>query len=59
MLADPADSASALLDRIEASLSDYTAGAEQSDDITLLTVRRVPETHEDKQEHAKTSEISA
>ncbi|QTA90571.1 SpoIIE family protein phosphatase [Desulfonema magnum] len=44
VLADPAASAGALLDRIETSLSDYTAGAEQSDDITLLTVRRVPET---------------
>ncbi|MDM8523525.1 SpoIIE family protein phosphatase [Desulfococcaceae bacterium HSG8] len=40
LLSDPGDSADALLDRIEASLSEHTAGAEQSDDITLLAVRR-------------------
>ncbi|MDM8552276.1 SpoIIE family protein phosphatase [Desulfobacterales bacterium HSG2] len=42
LLTDPADSADAMLDRIETSLSDHTAGAEQSDDITLLAVRRTP-----------------
>lgn len=40
ILSEPAASADALLDRIEASLKDHTAGADQSDDITILTVRR-------------------
>jgi len=40
LFSEPAGSAEALSDRIEASLKDHTAGADQSDDITLLTVRR-------------------
>jgi sigma-B regulation protein RsbU (phosphoserine phosphatase) len=42
LLAQPSPSASALLDRIEASVRDHTAGADQSDDITMLAVRRAP-----------------
>ncbi len=41
LFSEPADSAEALLGRIEAGLEAYTAGAEQSDDITLLAVRRM------------------
>lgn len=41
LLAQPALSAPALLDRIEASLRAHVAGADQYDDITLLAVRRV------------------
>jgi len=38
----PTPSAESLLERIESSLSDHTAGAKQSDDITLLAIRRIP-----------------
>lgn len=40
LLSDPDVSAEALLDQIEADLRRHTSGADQSDDITLLTVRR-------------------
>ena len=40
LLSDPPDSANGLLDHIEESLSKHTAGAEQSDDITLLALRQ-------------------
>jgi sigma-B regulation protein RsbU (phosphoserine phosphatase) len=40
ILDTPAASAAALLDRVEADLLAHTAGAPQSDDITLLAVRR-------------------
>jgi sigma-B regulation protein RsbU (phosphoserine phosphatase) len=42
LLATPAPTADALLGRIEASVHEHTAGAEQSDDITMLAVRRCP-----------------
>ena len=42
LLAQPSPSASTLLDRIEAAVRDHTAGADQSDDITMLAVRRAP-----------------
>jgi sigma-B regulation protein RsbU (phosphoserine phosphatase) len=41
LLKQPAPSASEHLDRIEASLQAYTAGASQLDDITMLAVMRV------------------
>lgn len=34
------DGAEAVLERVEAALRDFTAGADQSDDITMLAVRR-------------------
>lgn len=40
VLADPTSSAGALLDAIEASVAAHVGGAEQSDDRTLLAVRR-------------------
>jgi sigma-B regulation protein RsbU (phosphoserine phosphatase) len=40
LLETPVASAAALLDRVEADLLVHTAGAPQSDDITLLAVRR-------------------
>ena len=40
LLSDTEVSADAMLDRIEDSLRRHTAGADQSDDITLLAVRR-------------------
>jgi sigma-B regulation protein RsbU (phosphoserine phosphatase) len=43
LLAQPAPSAPALLNKIEAGLRTHVAGANQYDDITLLAVRRVPE----------------
>jgi len=39
----PADSAEDMLRRITASLAAHTAGAEQSDDITMMIIRRRPE----------------
>lgn len=42
LLKQPASSASEHLDRIEASLQAHTAGVDQSDDITMLAVRRLP-----------------
>jgi sigma-B regulation protein RsbU (phosphoserine phosphatase) len=39
-IADRAPSASALLDRVEAAVATHSAGAERSDDITMLAVRR-------------------
>lgn len=42
LLEQPAPSAAALLDRIEASLRAHIADADQFDDITMLAVRRVP-----------------
>lgn len=42
LLKRPASSAFELLDRIEASLQAHTAGADQSDDITMLAVRKLP-----------------
>ena len=46
LLKQPASSASEHLDRIEARLQAHTAGADQFDDITMLAVRRVPETRD-------------
>ncbi len=40
VVADGAPSAAALLERIEAAVSAHAAGAERSDDITMLAVRR-------------------
>jgi two-component system response regulator len=40
LLSDPDVSAEALLDQIETDLRRHTAGADQSDDITVLAVRR-------------------
>jgi sigma-B regulation protein RsbU (phosphoserine phosphatase) len=40
LLAGPAASAASLLDTIEKSVLDHAAGADQTDDITLLAVRR-------------------
>jgi len=40
LLSQPFPSAAVLLDQIEASVQAFTAGAEQSDDITMLAVRR-------------------
>jgi phosphoserine phosphatase RsbU/P len=40
VVAERAPSASALLDRIEAAVSAHASGAERSDDITMLAVRR-------------------
>lgn len=42
LLKQPAGSASEYLERVEASLEAHMAGADQSDDITMLAVRRVP-----------------
>ena len=42
LLQEPASSASTLLDRVEASLQDHVADAEQFDDVTMLAVRRAP-----------------
>jgi sigma-B regulation protein RsbU (phosphoserine phosphatase) len=42
LLQEPASSASTLLDRVEASLQDHLGDAEQSDDVTMLAVRRAP-----------------
>jgi len=41
LIKEPASSAGEILDRIEKSLSAHTKGVQQSDDITLLTVRRI------------------
>jgi len=46
LLKQPASSASEHLDRIEARLQAHTVGADQFDDITMLAVRRVPETRD-------------
>ncbi len=40
LIKNPANSAEEILERIEKSLSEYTEGAAQSDDITLMAVRR-------------------
>ena len=40
LIAERAPSAPALLDRVEADVSAHSAGAERSDDITMLAVRR-------------------
>ena len=40
VIAERAPSASSLLDRIEAAVAAFSAGAERSDDITMLAVRR-------------------
>ena len=42
LLAQPAVSASDLLDRIEADLQAHIAGASQFDDVTMLAMRRLP-----------------
>jgi len=42
LIENPVSSADELLERIESSLSAFTEGAEQSDDITMLAVRRLP-----------------
>ena len=42
LLQEPASSATALLNRVEASLQDHVADAEQFDDVTMLAVRRAP-----------------
>jgi sigma-B regulation protein RsbU (phosphoserine phosphatase) len=42
LLSEPSSSASALLERIETSLHAHIGDTEQSDDITMLAVRRVP-----------------
>ena len=41
LIKEPAVSAGEILDRIEKSLSAHTKGVQQSDDITLLAVRRI------------------
>jgi phosphoserine phosphatase RsbU/P len=40
LIAESAPSASALLDTIEAAVSAHSSGAERSDDITMLAVKR-------------------
>jgi serine phosphatase RsbU (regulator of sigma subunit) len=40
LVQSPASSARAMLDRIESALGEFTAHAEQSDDITMIAVRR-------------------
>jgi sigma-B regulation protein RsbU (phosphoserine phosphatase) len=40
LLKDGAPTAAALLDRIDAAVAAHSAGAERSDDITMLAVRR-------------------
>jgi hypothetical protein len=40
LIAERAPSASALLDRVEAAVAAHSSGAERSDDITMLAVRR-------------------
>jgi serine phosphatase RsbU (regulator of sigma subunit) len=40
LLAESAPTAAALLDRIDAAVAAFSAGAERSDDITMLAVRR-------------------
>jgi sigma-B regulation protein RsbU (phosphoserine phosphatase) len=42
LLADPPDSAQALLERIESHLVEHIDTADQFDDITMLAVRRAP-----------------
>ncbi len=42
LTAEPAISAAACLDRIQADVRAFISGAEQSDDVTLLAVQRVP-----------------
>jgi sigma-B regulation protein RsbU (phosphoserine phosphatase) len=42
LLAQPVSTAAELLDRIQTSVQEYVADADQSDDITLLAVRRQP-----------------
>jgi len=44
LIRKPVNSAEEILERIEKSLSAYTEGAAQSDDITLMAVRRSAET---------------
>jgi sigma-B regulation protein RsbU (phosphoserine phosphatase) len=41
LLSQPVDSAAGLLERVQASLCDFMAGAMQYDDITMLALRRV------------------
>jgi sigma-B regulation protein RsbU (phosphoserine phosphatase) len=41
LLAETTPSADALLERIERTVQEHTAGAERSDDITMLALRRV------------------
>jgi len=41
LLVDPAASADTLVQRVAATIGEHTAGTVQSDDITLLVVRRV------------------
>lgn len=43
LLADPPDSAKALLERIESHLVEHIDSADQFDDITMLAVRRAPQ----------------
>jgi phosphoserine phosphatase RsbU/P len=47
LVARPAPSATALLDRFEANLQAHIASADQFDDITMLAVRRLPVTTPD------------
>jgi sigma-B regulation protein RsbU (phosphoserine phosphatase) len=42
LLEQPADSAAALLDRVDAALQSHIGSADQFDDITMLAVRRSP-----------------
>jgi phosphoserine phosphatase RsbU/P len=43
LIQEPAESATALLDRVEGALVDHIADTPPFDDITLLSVRRVPQ----------------
>jgi sigma-B regulation protein RsbU (phosphoserine phosphatase) len=43
LLDEPARPAAALVDGVIACMQEFVAGAEPSDDVTLLAVRRVPE----------------
>jgi phosphoserine phosphatase RsbU/P len=42
VLADPVESAQELLDRIDGAVVGFVGAAEQSDDLTMLAMRRVP-----------------
>ena len=44
LLSQPADSAAGLLERVDGSLRQFMAGANQFDDITMMAVRRAPMT---------------
>jgi sigma-B regulation protein RsbU (phosphoserine phosphatase) len=42
LLQEPAESATALLDRVDLALKEHIADAVQFDDITMLAARRLP-----------------